>query len=463
MHRIGAWICGWAAIAAWPAVSAPGLATGAADFEFDAARPAQVVQGFGVNAWPGEKAMSGLIRELGLRWVRLWIGTRGAPPEGADAAAMDRHWTDAGPKPETLRATAAWGVKTVAGLGAPPKEWLGLRNRLPASRHADFARYWAAGVKHLDACGLRPALIELYNEPDGTWSVHVTPEENAAIVKLVRAELDARGFRDVGIAGPGTAHCDWKDDGDTYVRAMDAATLRSLAAWSNHAWEWDSSAINSANGPAYLRSHWPGELAPIRAKDPDGLRPIFVTEYATKATEFLGTRYEENLATSRRAASDSASYAVRVFGNTLELLDGGASVLMLWEGVDPSWSDKSWGILRSRREGHAPRPVFHALKTLLPHVPEGARVLTPVRRPDRIEGAAMRKDGRIVIGLANGRAETGRVGVAISNAGALRVANALAFRDGKAGEAPAPAIAGNRFEVLLPPDGTMTVLLDEVR
>lgn len=452
------------------AVLTPGLpaaateATGATIL-FDVSRTAQRVAGFGANIWPGDLTVEGMFRSLRLNHARLWLGL---PPDPAPRAAATRdefdRWWATYPGAEPLRATAALArrlrLRVILCIGNPPVAWLGEGRRLKPEYHTAFARLWGAAVHHCASLGLRPPYLELYNEPDGDWNIHVPPAENGELVKRVRAELDDRGYRDVGIVGPGTAHIDWGPEGERWVNALDEEAVRALAAWSIHAWEWGLPAINAEGGQTYVRQVWPHFEASLRRKDPRRRLPLLITEYATKATCFHGVEYPSpDGGRKELAASDTVPYAVRVYENTLSLLNGGANAAILWEAADQEWSNHEWGLLRRPSQGSTPRPVLHALQTLLPWIPAGARVVPALRQCDAPYAAAFVKDQRLVVALANGTHREVTAVVGLRHARRPRLQRALPFPRPAAGTHLAwhQPLAGTT-RVTLPPDSTLTLL-----
>ncbi len=421
----------------------------------DVTRAAHTYMGFGANIWPGDLAVEKAIADIGMTWVRLWAGCPENPP-GTDATReeFDAYWRRH-PGNDQLRKTATMiarrKLKTVLCVGSPPSAWLGPGHVLKPEYHGAFARMWGSAVLVHREAGISPTYIELYNEPDGFWGIHVSPSVNAKLTRMVRAELDARGFRDVGICGPGTAHADWGEVGDQYVNAMDAAAVGALAAWSNHAWEWKPDRIHADNGHAYLREEWPSVMDAIRRKDPGPKRPVIVTEFATKAYVFHGTRYvDQGAGRSVLCASDTASYAARVVTNAIHLLNGGANALIVWEGADQSWSNHEWGLMTRPERGSRPRPVYHALAAAFSTVPVGARIL----RQDGDTGCAvvgLRKGETIVFVAANGTSRDRSVRIPVTGAWQLRRRTLRAFGGATC------AVADAEITLRLPRDAVISV------
>jgi len=430
---------------------------------YDLARSSHTLEGFGANVWPGCPAAERVFRGLGMRFARLWIGCHGSPPPpDAPREAFDAYWRASpglAPAVSTGRALAARGVRILLGLGAPPEEWMGPGKRLRPEFHEAFARLWGAAVHVHNDAGVPVRWIELYNEPDGNWSVHVPPADNARVIRLVRAELDARGLRDVGIAAPGTAHADHGPAGDPWVEAMDPATAAAVAVWSNHAWEWNLRAIHAPNGGAYLRDAWSGFLGSVRRKDPERTRPIYVTEYATKAHVFDGIDLgDPGKGRSERCATDTVPYAIRVVENTLHLANAGAQALLVWEAADQPWSNHEWGLVKRPEKAGEPRPVYHALRAVLPHIPPDSRVLVAGSPAPTVASAAFRRGPRLVWVAANGSTETSDVEAAFAGASRLRAVETAVFAGG--GAQPRASLSGATVRARLPPRTVITVVLN---
>lgn len=449
----------------WPGLMMAVLATGVYSstdvVRLDVKRTGHAYAGFGANIWPGDLAVARAIEDLGMTWVRLWAGCPENPP-GPDGTReqFDAYWRGH-PGADALRQTARmisrYKLKTVLCVGSPPSSWLGPGYVLKAEYHSAFARLWGSAVLAHREAGIRPTYVELYNEPDGFWGIHVSPSDNAALIRKVRAELDARGFRDVGICGPGTAHADWGDAGDPYINAMDSDTVQALSAWSNHAWEWNPGRIHAEEGHGYLRMAWPSVRNAILRKDPGSQRPIIITEFATKAHVFHGTQYtDQGAGQSDECASDTASYAARVVTNAIHLVNGGANALIVWEGADQSWSNHEWGLMTRPERGSKPRPVYRALAAVFPLIPVGSKAL-------RVEGdtvcavAGFVRGDRIVVVAANGTSAARDVRVTVAGVGTLKRPTIRTFGGATC------AVSGSSITLHLPRDAVIAVAASAVR
>jgi len=226
----------------------------------------------------------------------------------------------------------------------------------------------------------------------------------------------------VGILGAGYSHVPLDSTGDTYVTAMDSLAVHSLSGWSSHAWEWNTSAINQEGGQSYMRSVWPYQMASYKAKDPLGQLPIFVTEYSTDASVFHGQPTPTGT-----FAADRPPFAARVFENTLSLLNGGANVLVYWQGADQSWAPTNPGLITDAAQGGTPRPVYYALKTLCARLRPYSRVLQAIKQDTSIYSAAFLKENRLVIAMVNSTSSSRTKTVQISGITKMKLVESVKF------------------------------------
>jgi hypothetical protein len=307
------------------------------------------------------------------------------------------------------------------------------------------------------------------NEPDsgGGWSTGIAPDDYCALVKQVRLLLDEAGFPEVGIVGPGLTNMDWGRRNSRYFGALDDDAVASLAAFASHAWD-DGSICHG--GAACVERTWPDFGDSANAKDP--VKPEWVTEYATKETTFHGLTYPHADRTGGYATAHTMAYAARVYENTLAHLHAGANVVYYWCAQD---GGKAWGYVD--RQGNK-KPIYYSLMSLYPKIPVGARVVAP---PDQTLSplyAGVFVDGDSVVAcVANDTTAEHSAMIRLQNTpGDLQVEEAVACvlaREGdRATEMPDAARLVDRqvelardgdgtcsFEVILPADSTLTVVL----
>ena len=343
------------------------------------------------------------------------------------------------------------GIDWIYMIWRAPSEFVDAQDRLLDSQLSAFAQWWAAEVNDLYAHSIPVEYIELMNEPDsgGQWSTGISPVQYNALVQQVRTALDGYGLTGVGIVGPGTSNLENAAD---YLDALDAAGVAAHDIWSAHAWgTYDSC------GPACIQDAWAAFEAAATARDPN--LPLFVTEYATHERTWFGVTYpnaddygdwDPNAVFPYYSVTNTMPYAVRVYGNTLGLLNAGATAPLIWQLLDfPSAVQevgKAWGLLDLWGE---PKPVHIALKTLYPEIPVGgAPLVASGTHPDVYSGAYV-LGNRLVIGLANETASPQTATIRLDNAACAEVLSATAFVETHAGD---PAIGEPDIGAVQPRD-----------
>lgn len=427
---------------------------------FDLDEVGQVFDGMGAQIWgyaADTDTLSDALVGLNIRRVRI---------ENVWETATDAQLQ------ETATLTSALGISWLYMAWAEPGAF---SQGGVLTDPEGFGVWWAGEVAALDALGIRPAHIELMNEPDsgGAWSTGISPEDYRTLVVATRRALDSAGFGDVGIVGPGTAAFDWGHGARDRILALDSEAADAIAAWSAHAWDDDGSCADSA---ACLGRAWRDFADAARDR---GRQPLWVTEYATKATVFGGADWPAPDQSGTFNATESVGYAVRVYANTLALLNAGTSAPFLWQLVDEPTEvygkDKGWGLVRL--DG-SPKPAYEALAPLAGALPVGGRVLSaPVQDGLGVVAAVVASDGTIVIGLANPTDAAVEARVRLrDNRGPLVVSGATLFAQDDPGdpsaqqpgtatvEAATVALehgkAGWTLPVSLPAQATLTVSLE---
>lgn len=369
----------------WRAV----MGTPCADVVIDTDAVSHTFDGLGAQIWSGDTAVGPLLADLNMTHVRMELGPNWAmidnPPADGTRASFDAYVAQHyGSSRRTNMQTSmamlnALGIRPIFNQFHVPSSWRTTWGVLRSEHFQDYALLWGAMLVYLDAAGVRPQYVELFNEPEGTWNCRVTPEGYNDVLKLTRAELDFRGFSDVKIIGPGLAYLDHNSGGANYINALDPDAMASLGAFSSHAWD---ETFSQGCGPEFIRQRWVPFGSAIAAKDPFFEKPIFVTEYMTGNRTFHGVTYPAPGDNYDYSASDTLPFAVRVFENTLSMIYAGASVMILWEAADQSWSSAGWGLQRRAVHGSVRRPVYYAMKTLADLVPPGSQVLVAPAQPD---------------------------------------------------------------------------------
>jgi len=320
---------------------------------YDLAKPGGTVAGWGVHHWADNKRAAREFAALNITHIRI--------------ARDGSSWEDL---VELRRVTDRLGIKWLFVKWSPPGEMFGADGQL--NDVPGFTREWIATAKELDGHGCRPHFIDLSNEPD---YFGIKPGTYNELVKSVRAALDAAGFREVGIAGPGLTHIG-DDNFGRYDRALDPEAVKSLAVWATHAWEdtWDDQSGNPAVFPLRARA-FVG-----RCRERDASKPVWYTEYATAARRFHGVRYPDSDTESENyCGSFTQAFAARTFENTLQILNHGADMAFYWCSEDFPGSKKQWGYIGPNGER---KNIYWALKALYGNLKPGTRVVqAPEWRP----------------------------------------------------------------------------------
>jgi hypothetical protein len=453
-----------------PKGNQPEGAPAKADLVLDLDNLAQPYLGLGAQIWTGDTAWVGPMEALNARWARVSMApsfdqTPERAPTGASRDEMDAFMArnySAVFETQLAHAIDTWerlqhrDMQVILHIWEAPSYWEA-GGTLHAKHIPDYARLWGSLLFYLDESGIRPTWIELSNEPDGDWNTRVHPPDYGQLVTAVRAELDARGFQEVGILGPGLSTLNHRGGAERWIGALDDGALASLGGWSVHTWDGFA---ERGEGKAFLESRWAAFVGALEKKDPQKSKPIFVTELGSKDTEFNGFRYTTPDNSACGDAADSIPYAVRILDQVFTSLNHGASALVIWQAADQSWECSNWGLVTSAEEGAEPRPVFHALKSLADQVPRGARVIRATWHDPLLSVAALRADERVVVGIANGSAETVTRTLAFSGTAEHDWMASTAFsKAGVVQEQLVGAAADAAIEVVLPAESVKVLAL----
>lgn len=420
---------------------------------FDLGNTAQVVDGFGIHHWAGQIEAAREFSALNITHIRI-----------------TKDWDSWYDMRDLHRRTEKARIKWVYVRWAPPEEFLDREKQLIDV--AGFAEDWLNTIQQLNAQSCRPHFIELVNEPD---YFGVPPAAYAELAQLVRGKLDAAGYRDIRIVGPGLTHIG-KDNFKAYYDFLKGPACAALDTWTTHAWE-DARADGSGD-VAMIQERGTDFTALCRRRSPD--KRIWYTEYATRQTRFHGIKYPHpDYESVNYSASFTMPYAIRVFENTLAILNTGANVPFYWCSADYRDSKKQWGLIGPDGEK---KPVYFALKALFGNVAPGSRLVVP---PGEMLGKSVYaaaflnngpEGGRIVVALANSSAEKRKATIRIENSPPdLAVVKAEAVRVKRRGnpEKKRPDTAelragkvilrrnggAHEFRAVLPRDSGLTVVL----
>jgi hypothetical protein len=189
-----------------------------------------------------------------------------------------------------------------------------------------------------------------------------------------------------------------------------------------------------------------------------------LTEYAVVGTRFHGKDYDHPQTGGANPASDSDIFGVRTYENTLVYAAMGTTVPFYWQAGDQGFNTQAWGLIRSDEAGNTERPSFTTLNTLMPEIPDGARVLRQLTFDDILTVTAFLHEQRLVVGIANASQSNATRTLTFDGFSQMTAVKGLAVQ----GSAPRNANiqiqrgAGCRHavEVSLAPVSTLTLVLD---
>jgi hypothetical protein len=230
-----------------------------------------------------------------------------------------------------------------------------------------FAQTWVDRVAALDAAGERPAGIELVSEPDATA---VPSDVYGALALQTRAALDAAGFADVRIAGPGTATLLGAHDARDRVLAFGKSA--PVDVWSFHAGD---DGLVCSGGAGCLAAGWREVLTGIELLGAPNVRPVWATRLASHEVRFADQEWPSPDDRVDFNATWSVGYAVRTIEAALASIQAGAERVYLWHAVDGKRETSrggGWGILA---EDGSEKPIFVGLELVVPPLANGAQVL----------------------------------------------------------------------------------------
>jgi len=429
----------------------------AADIVMNASDVSHPFYGFGAQVWPGDSRVESLTTGLNLKYFRIAPGGCPTPPTDATVAQMDAYvssqynGTGRGNNvTASLQMAENLNVTVIFVRFGGPSAWLGTNNRLLSLYFDDYARLWASEIYFFKSRGLKIDYVELFNEPEGDWNVLCPGADYNTFVKLVRAELDSRGLTDVGIVGPGLAYL---YHGTSWIGSLDTQGKNALAAWSTHA--WDESWGNTSALPSFLDQRWQDYFgAAVNSADPQHLKPVIVTEYASGVHTFNGVTFGTD------EYGDTYQFAQRCYENTLTLANNGANVLCFWEAANQSW--QSQPMYAFMRINSTLRPTYYAFSTIAPYVPVNSMVLTKTWNDLVISAAGFVNEDRLVLAFANSSANTIIRSVQISGVTTLAITNALAFEFGNVIDKRSEIsydYTTNSMNISLPRESTLTVVM----
>jgi hypothetical protein len=391
--------------------------------------------GYGVNVQIG-KAEENIprtiadVKKLGFVWVRIHLGlddsgpnsetgssdgeSRADAPSANDGAGVQRRFQ------EFFSAAHAAGIKIVnwgEGRGtAAFFESTAQRNgkfgsHVRSGSIPSLAQYIAEDLHSVAHAGIRPDLMEPFNEPN-LKKHKFEPADYAELIKDIEENFK-NDPSDLHLAAPGTASN--LSQGVDFVRAMQAqGSLSGLKAITVHTY--------------YVRDR-PTNFGVPSANDP-ALQTLLQTAKGLGvpliSTEFGGTDLKTKDTDPDRESVDPAEE----FKAALDLIEAGESAALVWE-LYPNFNGgallKSWALIDNNGPTNAYWPFI-----LTRRIPVGADVLN-IERTDigptmTSLGYAAFRDGRtLYVGLSNPASSQVTVALDLSRIGSFTVVHAASF------------------------------------
>jgi len=213
-----------------------------------------------------------------------------------------------------------------------------------------FARFYIALIESARRLGFRIDLVEIANEPDGAWNMHIPLEHYVELLEALRKESADAKVALPRIAGPGLA---FLRSMASYLsdRELAGRMLRLLDVVSVHA--WDDRVGNDILDEA---------RAVRRLLDGLGWRsPILVSEFAPTyptpedRSAKRGPDQRGRTQSGDPLVSELPRYAPATVELALALSALGFNPLVYWEFQDPAWGSVSYGLLDTVGR---PRPAY---------------------------------------------------------------------------------------------------------
>lgn len=377
------------------------------DLLFDLDEPRHAVWGLGANLWPDTAAWVDPLSTLGGKVVRaglgpVWDTTGVAVPLGGTSEDYDAYVAAAmslegyGNLADALTTSEEidrLGLALVLLNWEAPSE-MEVTGVLQTRYVQDYAHLIAALVGHLSDNGVAVPWLEVTNEPDGAWNTYVYPADYAALVTAVRAELDARGWVETRIAGPGLSTLAQGGASVRFLNALTPEALAALEAWSAHGYD---DAYADGDGVDLFRDGVADFSARTRELDPD--LPLLLTELASLDPSYHGVATASPLTCGDWSSTEG--YGVRMLAYTLLAVgEGGAAAAVPWQAADPDWGG-CWGSFGMVDAAGDARPFLHALAALASVLPQDARYLAPSETDPAMVVAGFSDESRVVVALAN--------------------------------------------------------------
>lgn len=386
--------------------------------------------GFGANVWITNQRIAqrrAAMTGLDLAWVRSAGPRPSIPPEDlgsggqtvaellaifranqqlprsvVDGLVSDLNATNAQMHQIVFRMPDPWAT-VIANCG-PPTCY-----QATTARIGDYVNYIVAEVLYAREYGMPVRMVELTNEPEGTWNGRWTLAQYVELVQRARVALNANGLAAIGIQGPGTGT---QRSAIPFLDALVATgAVNDLAAISVH--DYDTSFTDDCGVRLCLEP-------PIGVSDEFraawtrlGLDlPLNITEYTNRdRATWNAPQYDcsDGAGTGRTngvCALNTPEYGLWLATEGLKLAADGATSAQLWELQDVAFNPVNWGLINVDGDF---RPAYEAFRAFQPQVGSatnpasgtGARAVRGSTSTKQTVTAAFDVGGDVVVVVSN--------------------------------------------------------------
>lgn len=311
--------------------------------------------GLGVHLWDSTLDDSSIrhLRELRPEWIRIQLGPRWreAPAilEGWDYDRMRQFVRDFMQKQDPRfrnfrslrRIKAAMNVKIAGVIWEPPlfdaeikRGGRGRGTSLPPSVDSQLALFYVAFFEYMNQQAINVEAIELKNEPDGDWNLNISPDRLKLLIDNIRSLSAIHSVELPPIAAPAVSSVSqsWiKRNGTDYIDASRRAAFIAVHAWDER------------------RKLVPSEVISRLRRELDRrgiVAPILVTEYnITSNSMWASGPVGSSIGRGGYDVRRDPLYSARLVSEFLNMRISGASVVIVWELVDPSWGLDRFGLI----------------------------------------------------------------------------------------------------------------------
>jgi hypothetical protein len=310
----------------------------------------------GLEIWPGQLSDTAQLLTLRPDVLRLsiapgWTKKRLPPDGNAVSAFVDSTFGAENTVVETQisklkAALATLKAKLILVVWYPPPVDETSKQKFPEMEASDieaYAQFYVDLVKEYRSRGLAPDMLELVNEPDGNWGMHVPAANLAALVTKIQDVAAHDGVRMPEMLVPGTSSIkstlNYLSD-DKVMTEM----LRDGSSLAVHAWD---ERIGSDPIATMQKLH----LLLVEKHVPTS---VVVSEFSPSLLDATDrANHTAAFFSGGSTVSDDPRFGAKMLLQLLGLFSEDAKIVIVWEFADTSWGRGSYGLFN---KDLAPRP-----------------------------------------------------------------------------------------------------------